>query len=103
MLQTIRSFSWHGYYSGDPLRASDTANFRTILDAFPSPATLTHLSIDTGDVYSLEHIVELLGHPTLALLTKIDFPSLPRPTPLRWASAVATMTKACEERGIQWM
>ncbi|KAL8290274.1 hypothetical protein RQP46_003213 [Phenoliferia psychrophenolica] len=82
--------------------SADTEHLRTILDAFPSPATLTHLSFGTDDFSSLEHIIPILGHPTLALLTKLDFPSLLASAPIERASAVAAMAKACEDRGVQW-
>ncbi|KAL8290277.1 hypothetical protein RQP46_003216 [Phenoliferia psychrophenolica] len=104
-----RSPRWDGIPSpkghpipGRQLEASDTANLRTILDAFPSPATLTHLSIGTDDFSSLEHIITLLGHPTLTLLARLDLPSLPAIAPIEQASAVAAMGKACEDRGIRW-
>ncbi|KAL8290273.1 hypothetical protein RQP46_003212 [Phenoliferia psychrophenolica] len=104
-LQQLRdssSFFWHGFNPNYPLKASDTANLPTILDAFPSPATLTHLSIGTDDFSSLEHIIPVLGHPTLALLTKLDLPKLPVIAPIEQASTLAAMAKACEDHGIRW-
>ncbi|KAL8277861.1 hypothetical protein RQP46_009680 [Phenoliferia psychrophenolica] len=102
IFKSLRSFSWNGLGRFDPLTADHTGNLGTILDAFPSPATLTHLSVGTEDFFSLAHITPLLSHPTLALLTKLDLPSLPSSTPAEQASDVAAMAKACEERGIQW-
>ncbi|KAL8277881.1 hypothetical protein RQP46_009700 [Phenoliferia psychrophenolica] len=57
--------------------------------------------IGTDDFSSLYHILPLLGHPILAHLTKLDFPSLPLSTPAEHSSGVAAMAKACEDRGIQ--
>ncbi|KAL8277882.1 hypothetical protein RQP46_009701 [Phenoliferia psychrophenolica] len=103
VFETLKSFSWYCYDAVPQLRANDVKNLRTILDAFPFPATLTHLSIGTDDFSSLEHILLLLEHPILALLTKLDFPSFPDFTPsLQVLAAVALMAKACEDRGIQW-
>ncbi|KAL8277921.1 hypothetical protein RQP46_009740 [Phenoliferia psychrophenolica] len=98
--RALKSFSWNGYDDLRPLKASDLENLHTILDAFPSPATLTHLSIGTNDFSSFEHITPLLRHPTLSLLTKLDFPFLPASAPIEQASAVAAMAKACEDRNI---
>ncbi|KAL8277883.1 hypothetical protein RQP46_009702 [Phenoliferia psychrophenolica] len=76
-------------------------HLRTILDAFPSPATLTHLGIGTDDLFSLEHITPLLGHPTLTLLSKLDLPSPLSLAPAEEVLNIAAMAKACEDRGIQ--
>ncbi|KAL8277858.1 hypothetical protein RQP46_009677 [Phenoliferia psychrophenolica] len=102
ILKSLQSLSWNGLGRFYPLTADHTANLGTILDAFPSPATLTHLSIGTEDFSSLHHITPFLSHPTLALLAKLDLPFLPSSTPAEQASDVAAMAKACEERGIQW-
>ncbi|KAL8290270.1 hypothetical protein RQP46_003209 [Phenoliferia psychrophenolica] len=106
IFEALNSFSWHGYNPAYPLAASDNARLRTLLDAFPSPATLTHLSIGTNDFTFLKHIVALLEHPTLALLTNLDFPLLPATAPIdieqpSARSKVDAMAKACKERGIQ--
>ncbi|KAL8290275.1 hypothetical protein RQP46_003214 [Phenoliferia psychrophenolica] len=95
ILTSLRSFSFHG--CGAPV----TAKLRPSLDAFPSPATLTHLSIGTTYFSSLDHISTLLDHPTLSLLTKVDLPYLPSSTPAKDARYVAAMAKACEDRGIR--
>ncbi|KAL8277859.1 hypothetical protein RQP46_009678 [Phenoliferia psychrophenolica] len=102
IFKSLRSFSWNGLGRFHRLTADHTADLGTILDAFPSPATLTHLSIGTDDFSSLHHVTPLLSHPTLGLLTKLDLPSLPSPTPAEEASVVAALAKACEEHGIQW-
>ncbi|KAL8290291.1 hypothetical protein RQP46_003230 [Phenoliferia psychrophenolica] len=81
MLGALECLSWKSAGVSVPLEASDTAELRTILDAFPTPATLTHLSIGTSEFSSLEHIRNLLDHP---------------------AAGVAAMATACEERGIRW-
>ncbi|KAL8290259.1 hypothetical protein RQP46_003198 [Phenoliferia psychrophenolica] len=102
IFKSLDLFSWSSYATNYPLKADDTEHLGTILDAFPSPATLRHLSIGTDDFSSLQHIIEILSHPTLALLTELDFPSLPASGPIDQASAVDAMGKACEDRGIRW-
>ncbi|KAL8290292.1 hypothetical protein RQP46_003231 [Phenoliferia psychrophenolica] len=57
---------------------------------------------DKRDPTPGRHITEILSHPSLTLLNKLDLPSLPTAAPIEQASAVAAMAKACEERGIQW-
>ncbi|KAL8277900.1 hypothetical protein RQP46_009719 [Phenoliferia psychrophenolica] len=104
ILETLKSFSWYGYDSLAPLKTPDVENLhlRTILDAFPSPATLLHLSIGIDSFYSLDHIVAILGHPTLKLLTSLDLPFLTSSTTAEEASKVAAMAKACEDYELQW-
>ncbi|KAL8277890.1 hypothetical protein RQP46_009709 [Phenoliferia psychrophenolica] len=102
ILETVQFFSWNVHNFSHPLKAPDVENLRTILDAFPSPATLRHLSIGTNDFSSLKHITEHLVHPTLTLLTNLDLPSLSSSTTAEEASDVAAIAKACEDRGIQW-
>lgn len=82
----------------------DLAKLPAILDALPSPATLSHLSIDTSEYSSLEHISTLLGHPKLASLKMLSFPSLNATPSWPWhlfLIDIAAMAKACEAHGIR--
>ncbi|KAL8286828.1 hypothetical protein RQP46_004356 [Phenoliferia psychrophenolica] len=74
----------------------------TILDAFPPTPTLRHLSLAIEYYSSLEYIIRLLPHPTLNLLAKLDFPCLPRWTPVSETTIVVLMAEACQQRGIEW-
>ncbi|KAL8277887.1 hypothetical protein RQP46_009706 [Phenoliferia psychrophenolica] len=105
LFEALKSFSWHSFDVPNSLRIYDVEDLRTILDAFPSPATLLHLSIGIDNFSSLEHIITLLGHPTLSLITNLDLPVLPvlpSLAPAEEASVVVAMAQACQDRGIQW-
>lgn len=96
---SLGSFSWNGPLSGYPLKTAATETIQSIIEAFPPPATLRHLSVGTNDLSSLELIVSLLPHPTLSLLINLELPCLPAPTP---PPAIADeLADACKSRGIR--
>ncbi|KAL8277850.1 hypothetical protein RQP46_009669 [Phenoliferia psychrophenolica] len=97
-LTALGIFSWNNS-SGTQFRGTDLNELPSILDAFPSPATLHHFSIATDDFTILGLVIILLENPALALLTKLEFPFLSPTPPL--PPIADELREACESRGIR--
>ncbi|KAL8286823.1 hypothetical protein RQP46_004351 [Phenoliferia psychrophenolica] len=100
---SLESLSMGGLVDYDHESSLPVKTFQACLDALPSTPTLRHLSIGTSDFSFIEHtITKFLEHPSLSLITKLDFPEISSRMLVGRALLVVLMTEACLERGIQW-